>query len=1076
MTLRFYLHSPTVIFEALVNETGSIVYPVQDITFDNVSTGAYDDILPGMTVLFGSSQGADDYGRNRIRADATSTVLKIGRSSIGTHDGEIQLVNNAFITVLNDFRIWSKVPYIDADDESEDLGAMFKDGDIVVGTNTTTPPPVANTGPPAAGTIDSGTSKLAVSLPPGGVNQSFAVADSATISSYLWVLPTGCAFTFGTVATDEAIQISADPGFHWISLTVTDSNGKTHTTRTFVYARDPDADDTIGTSVIKEHRITRHGQTVSVEVTQSIAESTYPDGTICVLMDGEPESQATRRNILFWGWVQTDPANLEATREAYLTKTTLKCVDVAGRLDALPGFSQAVYNDVKREDANPDITWAYMTTPHWDKLLHYIIHWHSTALELTDWQNTGIGDSYPFTVREAGGASLFSQMNNQCESLCPGHYFTCDRQGMLACPVDPMLQEVGDRTATVQANIPVSNWSKIRYTHQRSPRVHWLDDSAIVANALVVNGIFSHAPGDSPGQGEMRNTHGEQIAINQTQLNQVTGHRYARMNAPESTFNIKLTQSQDNLIDPAAMEWTTVNIDAASASERGLVLTTARGLVNEMVIRYLQQREAVNRDITILWERETVGLPAVTVIPPEIPPADDVVPYPGPSEEWTPPDLDDDVYGGSPEAYFMWNYDELFRTWDISVPSPTWEKVYDEDASAADGITYIFEVQSVLYSATTCGGFMITDVGLHWCSDLMADAPLVWTEILTNVETQAQEEAPGVGDVNVITSFTTWGKHPGYIICMTAANSTQLELGDYKHIYTYHSHDFGETWKQVDAGTVQAEQIYSGSAPGDGYRSYCFCALKSLGMYRDEAGHVYAHRSSYRHGLQQAGTVFVSEDAGETWVRRAEEILDQYANEENGGLRHPYPDLTSLAYCTGDGYGISARGNMESTTDEFVTTDLIIERNVFPVGYGGIPNCYIGNKDPFRNGHIIIFLQYTAGGSPYPAHVMETEDSGASWSRLGSDEWGTGNRNYPNHNHPSIAWSDMDGWPGNPNWWATMRSWSQDTDAPLFYTTQDNFATRDDKSGNLEALVGHDSWKSGINGGAFALPKVGVNS
>jgi hypothetical protein len=169
MTIRFYMHQPTIVFEALVNETGTITYPIQDITFDGVITGAFGDIEPGMTVLFGSTQGGDDYGRNRVRAAATSTVLKIGRSSIGTRDGEVQVVNNSYITVLDDYRVWSKVPYIDGDDNA----AMYKDADIVVGTNTTTPPPVANTGPPAAGTIDSGTSKLAVSLPPGGVNQSF---------------------------------------------------------------------------------------------------------------------------------------------------------------------------------------------------------------------------------------------------------------------------------------------------------------------------------------------------------------------------------------------------------------------------------------------------------------------------------------------------------------------------------------------------------------------------------------------------------------------------------------------------------------------------------------------------------------------------------------------------------------------------------------------------------------------------------------------------------------------------------------------------------------------------------------
>ena len=1045
MTLRFYLHSPTVIFEALVDETGSITYPVQDITFDNVSTGAFGDILPGMTVLFGSSQGADDYGRNRIRADATSTVLKIGRSSIGTHDGEIQLVNNAFITVLNDFRIWSKVPYIDADDESEDLGAMFKDGDLEVGTNTTTPPPVANTGPPAAGTIDSGTSKFAVSLPPGGVNQSFAVADSATISSYLWVLPTGCAFTFGTVATDEAIQISADPGFHWISLTVTDSNGKTHTTRTFVYARDPDADDTIGASVIKEHRITRHGQTISVEVTQSIAESTYPDGTICVLMDGEPESQATRRNILFWGWVQTEPASLQATREASLTNTTLKCVDVAGRLDALPGFSQAVYNDVKRENVNPSITWAYMVDPDWDKLLHYIIHWHSTALELTDWQNTGVGSNFPFTVREAGGASLFSQINNQCESLCPAHYFTCDRQGMLACPVDPMLQEVGDRTATVQANIPVSNWSKIRYTHQRSPKVHWLDDSAIVANALVVNGIFSHAPGDSPGQGEMRNTHGEQIAINQTQLNQVTGHRYARMNAPESTFNIQLTQSQDNLIEPAAMEWTTVNIDADAASERGLVLATARGLVSEMVIRYMQTKESVDRDVNLLWERETVGLPAVTVIPPEIPPADDTDPYPGPAE--TPTD-----FYGDPKYYIAWDEDNVCRTVDVMASPPTWTKI-------DTGITgYIIDCQYVARpnGNETVGLWCLTSDGLWWSADILEATPS-WTNKRSLVTIQSVETTPDDG-LAEIRCLAIDGGYPGRAIIATQPDgSTLTPNANWLHAYFHITHDYGDNWTLCDAAD---EITYTNSG---GTHGHMFISLQGMDWFRVAGGRIYAVRGSTRYstGGTVENIIMYSDDLGETWVK-GNVFASQINGWGDGTILNPHPAATSSLFTIIGGTGVSSRPSLSTGVDD---GDTQVEQ-ANPAGFGGCINWNRANSKHNADTHEHHVMVWTRDndGAPYNCTLFDSDDGGATWNAVIDSLLSENRYRTPN------------GWPVNTDTWFTIAATSLQ---PIVQYTDDYYATGMgvDKEGNLDTVAGGWGMVEGRSTtGGIALPKIGLNA
>jgi hypothetical protein len=1065
MTLRFYMHQPDTIFEARVNEPSTVTYPIQDIAFDGVTTGAFGDIEPGMTVLFGSSAGADDYGRNRVRKAATSTLLKIGRSSIGTRDGEVQVVDNAYITVLDEYKIWSKIPYIDGDDNA----AMYKDGDIEVGTNTTTPPPVANTGPPAAGTIDSGTSELAVSLPPGGVNQSFAVADGATISTYLWELPTGVAFTFGSVASDGAIQVAADPGFHWIKLTVTDSNGKTHTAA---------SDDTIGASQIKEHRITRHGQTMSIGVTQDIAETTYKDGSLVLVMDGEPESQAVRRNIMFWGWGQIDPAQILASKEATLSETIIKCVDVGGRLDTLPGFTQAVYNDAKRiTEANASITWAYMTNPHWDKLLHYILHWHSTALELTDWQNTGVGTTFPFTVREAGGSSLFDQMNTQCESLCPPHYFTCDRQGALNCPADPMLQEIGDRTATVQANIPVSNWSKIKYTHQRPPKTHWLDDEAVLASADVVNAVFSHAPGDAPGQGEMFNTHGEQIVVSQAILNKVCGHRYARMNAPESLFTVNLTQDQDTLIEPALMEWTTLTISAAVAAERGLTFTTARGLVSEMSIQYKHDKEAITRSLTFLWERETVGLPGVTVPPPEIPAAD---PYePIPPADWTPPDLDDGAYGGSPTGFIMWDKELVYRTYDLDASSPTWEIITDVTSDLDVANVRIFDIQSTHDAAATVGAYMLTDVGLYRTSDIMAGT-VSWTCVLSNATVQATEEQPvevnpSATAVSVIASFTTWGKTPGFVVLSTSLDKQDFAYTtNYKRCYFWHSHDYGQTWTTVDAG---GDHIYSSFADGDGYRSYALANLFSMAMYRDTAGTIYCARSSIKVILQQYGTVFKSTDQGHTWsiVASLDPGLDFDNNPFNVSASHPYPSGTSTMLFTEGGAGVSARTNLWKSNDEFATKTKIVDRNVFPVGYGGVPYGFRPNQNPFDDDHIITLMHYTTGGSPYNAHMMETTNGGTSWSRLGTRAFTNGNRFMPSVTFAASNYSSPNGWPGNDQWWCCVRNVNTATAEAIIVTT-DNWSTDSDKAGNLNTLLGGNNWNQNGYSGGFALPKVGPNA
>lgn len=132
--MRLYVHSPEVVFTARVNMP-SATYPIQDIVYDTVTTGVYTDMAPDMFFALGSTAGGDDYGRGRLRAMPTATTLKVGRSSQGTNDGELDVVNNAYITVYDDYRVHAKIPYITS------TGVMYKDSDVPVSDRTTEPPP-----------------------------------------------------------------------------------------------------------------------------------------------------------------------------------------------------------------------------------------------------------------------------------------------------------------------------------------------------------------------------------------------------------------------------------------------------------------------------------------------------------------------------------------------------------------------------------------------------------------------------------------------------------------------------------------------------------------------------------------------------------------------------------------------------------------------------------------------------------------------------------------------------------------------------------------------------------------------
>ncbi len=350
---RLYLHNPQVVLAARVNQPIAAEYPIEFVVYKGVTAGSLGAIKPGMTVMIGTTPGGDQLGRQRVRsvngAGATSIVIWVGRSSRGTHDGELTLTDNAYVAVLEEYRVWAKIPYIDPD------GGIFKDGHLDVGEHTTNPPPVANCGAGFAATINATTSLIQVLF---NGQSSFAVADGATITTYAWLIKDGT-LTAGTLASNN-ITATFPAGFRYVELTVSDSNGNSHRAVCPVYARDPANDTSFAEFDIDSHRATETGQTMSISILADMPRATYFDGCLAMIWEREPSGTADRDHMLILGWLDTENATIGAGRTGLLRDTTLTILDVAARLDMLPGFPQSIADDETRDVALlPDITWNY---------------------------------------------------------------------------------------------------------------------------------------------------------------------------------------------------------------------------------------------------------------------------------------------------------------------------------------------------------------------------------------------------------------------------------------------------------------------------------------------------------------------------------------------------------------------------------------------------------------------------------------------------------------------------------------------------------------------------------------------
>lgn len=846
--MRLFILAPEIIFKARVN-AASFAYPLDSVAFDGVTLGTHSVINMGETILFGSTEGADDLGRQRVRLFPTSNTLYFGRSSQGTRDGECDLSDNCYISILRDHRVWSKTPHI-ADD-----GTIYKDSSIAYTDENEVPPPVANAGPGFCGTIDAGTGLITVTF---SAADSFVTADGAAIASYLWNVGDGT-ITVGTSAS-STITATFPAGFRWIQLRVADDNANYHDTFVPVFARDPDDDDSISSFMIESHRITQTGQELSLRVRESIPASTYVDGTLVMLWEDEASGPTDRDHMVFIGWIQDERAAIEAQATGTLKDVILNCVDVAGRLKALPGFPTILENK-----ATP-AKWTEYLAPNMDTYMHHILQWHSTALDVADWTWSGTGSTYAFKILSSDGQSLFDQVNRRAGALIPPYMLTTNTKGQMAVLPDPMLQPVADRTSTVQATLDAGDYSDIDYDYTRPPRVHWLRANSIIASGSAVSTAFAIAPGTAPGQGENAVDSGEHLCVNQAALNAYAGNLYARLNARQGRFRVVLAAGDRQGIEPAALEWVRLTIPSTVAAQRGLTFTNERFLCEQIDARYQSTRTALIKTYTLTLERETSGTAATTVTVPAATPVD--------TGDWnTPPAAEPAFdYGldGGNQLAAIERTGNIYTTNNFLAATPTWVQ-NTSAASAVGGVTvhgFVVDPFSPGYrgTGTEIRGYVISNTRVYRLNDIFGTPS--YTSLYVFNESIATALETGAIAASFGRFFPDEADNPWIMAVQHHVNAGSGQNG----VYLVYSLDAGATWSsEIRPSTfVQTVGLNQGVVRPAVYLSPKTPGLAYVGSFSAT-------------GTTATGAMYRSTDWGATWSLVTDLDIDQ-----GDGLGHCY--------------------------------------------------------------------------------------------------------------------------------------------------------------------------------------------
>lgn len=594
-----YLLAPTVVMKARVN-LASASYPVHEIPYDGVTVGAYTDIHIGQTILIGSTEGAYDLGRTYLRATPDSDTLPIGYSSRGTRAGEVTLTDNAYITVLDTYEVWWKPQRLD-----DSTGALYKDYDL---DYTTPPSPIMHVGDLGGlGRIafTDGSVLLVDDFDWGG---STLVNTGETWIDRNWYFEDGT-ITVGTT-TSQAPGVEFTAGKRWIRLYGEGSDGGYTYRRYLVVALDPTTPATVRFNNLKIKR-TAEGQTLTANLHERLDPATYLPGTVVMYLAKERRGATATIVQRFAGWLDVESSFSQASVTHTDKGTTITAVDVAGKLAQIKALPAVFENEAAQG------SWLHMVGCNPERMMHRQLAFETSALSLCDWSLTGLSGSaaYPVMAYSTTGGTMYGVCDGLAKAF--GRRLTCDSQGRLWLKVDPMRQDSGDRTATVQRAVTEAAWKSLKWQSRARSAVGALKaQNAVIssgyASALTGSGlslfpdVYSIAPGEVAGQGVGESVGERGIVQSQTESNARLGHDYQRATA-DGSYTVDLAHGVDADIEPADMTWVTISATEGNAGYRGPTLATARGLPLTVEISLNAETGVSTQSLT--WEKETVGQP-----------------------------------------------------------------------------------------------------------------------------------------------------------------------------------------------------------------------------------------------------------------------------------------------------------------------------------------------------------------------------------------------------------------------------------------------------------------------------------
>lgn len=536
------IYQPSTVFAAQVTGlTGSGGQGYISIPYDNLSTGSAASVNDGMTMFVGTTPGASDKGRIRVKSVVTGTVNVAENSYIDWDD-------NDYLTIVNFYEINSRYPRIIQDPDDPTKTIWYKDYDIEYTNQNTVQGAFPCMGSHFAGFIENDTGFCNVWYTSTGTAH---VVNGVTLS-YYWTFegattPTSNSSVPGWISYNT-------PGHYTTELIVSGSNGSVDKSYRHISIYNRPETSTNNVPVLKwelDKLAGSHesgGYTASIRILQDIPENLIRDGSLIVIysdnwygstkqsIGGNSEH---RQSILFTGYILNGTIRFNAKFKE-ITFDVGSPTEIMKKCDSFSISVEDIDDPVAEYTSKPDYyvsPWTLLERMNVKKAIHHYLKWHSTILLCCDFHF--IGTDQLIQYFDADRTNLYSAIQTLMKGALYG-YWGSDRQGGLWAETEYYTDAPRNRNLFFMSN---EDWiGDPTIEEVLMNEVSYLEAGGI--NYLGFTGtsipLLAAAPGISPGyKGSIQRFQGLALS-SQSQLNNLVGSVYSYMNRkyPRISFDM----------------------------------------------------------------------------------------------------------------------------------------------------------------------------------------------------------------------------------------------------------------------------------------------------------------------------------------------------------------------------------------------------------------------------------------------------------------------------------------------------------------------------------------------------------